>query len=117
MMAAKRGTTRPPRTSGRKRKPAPQKASESAPKPLDTGPLIVGVGGSAGSLSPLRELLAALPADCGIAFVVVSHQAPTGQSMLPEILAKCTQMPVREISEETRVEANHVYVEPRGHHL
>ena len=116
-MAAKRGTTRPPRTSGRKRKPAPQKASERAPKPLDRGPLIVGVGGSAGSLSPLRELLAALPADCGIAFVVVSHQAPTGQSMLPEILAKCTGMPVREISEETRIEANHVYVEPRGHHV
>jgi two-component system, chemotaxis family, CheB/CheR fusion protein len=116
-MAAKRGTTRPPRTSGRKRKPAPQKASERAPKPQDRGPLIVGVGGSAGSLSPLRELLAALPADCGIAFVVVSHQAPTGHSMLPEILAKCTGMPVREISEETRVEANHVYVEPRGHHV
>jgi two-component system, chemotaxis family, CheB/CheR fusion protein len=131
-MTAKRGRTRAPRTSGRKRKPAPQKASESAPEQLgpgpvsigsvavpmrDTGPLIVGVGGSAGSLSPLREFLAALPADCGIAFVVVSHQAPTGHSMLPEILAKCTAMPVREIGEETRVEPNHVYVEPRGHHV
>ena len=131
-MAAKRGKTRAPRTSGRKRKPAPQKASESAPKQIgpgsvptesaaaratDTGPLVVGVGGSAGSLSPLRELLATLPVDCGIAFVVVSHQAPTGHSMLPEILAKCTKMPVREISEETRVEPNHVYVEPRGHNV
>jgi two-component system CheB/CheR fusion protein len=131
-MAAKKGATRAPPTSRRKRKPAPQKASESAPEQLDpgsvptksaaerapdTGPLIVGIGGSAGSLSPLRELLAALPTDCGIAFVVVSHQAPTGHSMLPEILAKCTAMPVREISEKTRVEPNHVYVEPRGHHV
>jgi two-component system CheB/CheR fusion protein len=81
----------------------------------DTGPLIVGVGGSAGSLSALRELLVAIPADCGIAFVIVSHQAPTGHSLLPEILARCTEMPVREIGEETRVEPNHVYVEPRGH--
>ncbi len=129
-MAGKRGTTRAPRISGRKRKPAPQKASEGAPKqpgsgPVftgsvsarapDTGPLIVGVGGSAGSLSPLREFLAAIPADCGIAFVVVSHQASAGHSLLPGILAKCTEMTVREIGEETRVEPNHVYVESHGH--
>jgi two-component system CheB/CheR fusion protein len=50
-----------------------------------------------------------------MAFVVVSHQAPTGHSMLPEILAKCTEMPVREVTEATRVEPNHGYVEPRGH--
>ena len=102
---------------------------ERAPEPLDpnlvredpaaklepdTGPLIVGIGGSAGSLSPLRDLLGALPVDCGIAFVVVSHQAPTGHSMLPEILAKCTQLPVREIAGEIRVEPDHVYVGPRG---
>ena len=131
MAAPKRGKPRAPRTSG-KRTPRRQKARESAPKQLDpepvpaepagvraldTGPLIVGVGGSAGSLSPLREFLAAIRADCGIAFVVVSHQAPTGHSLLPEILAKCTEMPVREIGEETRVEPNHVYVEPRGHNV
>jgi two-component system CheB/CheR fusion protein len=123
-VATRRGTTRGPPASGRNRKQAPQQASEGAPAQLaprpvstDPGPLVVGIGGSAGSLSPLRELLAGLPADCGIAFVVVSHQAPTGHSMLAEILAKCTAMPVREISETTRVEANHVYVEPRGYHV
>ena len=50
--------------------------------------LVVGIGGSAGSLTPLRELFAATPVDSGMAFVVVSHQAPTGRSLLPEILAK-----------------------------
>jgi len=50
-----------------------------------------------------------------MAFVVVSHQAPTGQSLLPEILAKTTDMPVREIDGETTVQPNHVYVVPRGH--
>jgi two-component system, chemotaxis family, CheB/CheR fusion protein len=77
--------------------------------------VIVGIGGSAGALPPLRELFAALPPDSGLAFVVVSHQAPSGPSLLPEILAKSTDMPVREIVDETRVEANHVYVAPRGH--
>jgi two-component system, chemotaxis family, CheB/CheR fusion protein len=127
-VAAKRGKPRAPRTSGKRRTLAPQKVSKRAPKPRPVpaepvaarapdAPLIVGVGGSAGSLSPLRELLAALPADCGMAFVVVSHQAPTGHSMLPEILAKCTELPVREIGKETQVEPNRVYVEPRGHNV
>lgn len=55
-----------------------------------------------------------MPADSGAAFVVVSHQAPTGQSLLPEILAKSTTMPVQEIANETRALANQVYVVPRG---
>ena len=78
--------------------------------------MIVGIGGSAGALPPLRELLGSLPANSGMAFVVVSHQAPSGPSLLPEILAKSTEMPVREITDETKVEANHVYVAPRGHY-
>ena len=77
--------------------------------------MIVGIGGSAGSLPPLRELFAAFPPNSGLAFVVVSHQAPSGPSLLPEILAKSTDMPVHEIVDETKVEANHVYVAPRGH--
>ncbi len=77
--------------------------------------MIVGVGGSAGSLTPLRELFGALPAKPGLAFVVVSHQASSGQSLLPAILAKNTAMPVRELEGNTPVESNHVYVVPRGH--
>jgi two-component system CheB/CheR fusion protein len=79
--------------------------------------VIVGVGGSAGALTPLRELFASLPADCNLAFVVVSHQAPSGKSLLPEILSKSTEMPVCEIADQTRAEANHVYVAPRGHNV
>jgi two-component system CheB/CheR fusion protein len=82
---------------------------------VDHAPVIVGIGGSAGSLTPLRELFAALPAESGLAFVVVSHQAATGKSLLPEILAKTTAMPVREIRGETTVLPDHVYVAPRGH--
>jgi two-component system, chemotaxis family, CheB/CheR fusion protein len=128
-VVAKRGTPSSRKTRNKKRAPAPQVSASTqtlpAPGPAseqgvavhepDAGTLIVGVGGSAGSLSPLRELLAAIPADSGMAFIVVSHQAPTGHSMLPEILAKCTEMPVCEIGKDTRVEPNHVYVEPRGH--
>jgi two-component system CheB/CheR fusion protein len=78
---------------------------------------IVGIGGSAGGLAPLRELLAALPDDSRMAFIVITHQAPDGRSLLPEILAKSTQLPVQEVRHETRVEADHVYVVGRGHHV
>jgi two-component system CheB/CheR fusion protein len=79
--------------------------------------VIIGIGGSAGSLAPLRELLAALPADTGMAFVVVTHQAPSGKSLLPELLGKTTEMPVRELDGATRALPDHVYVAPRGHSL
>ncbi len=107
---------KPPRDPPRPRTPTGRKralrgASENAPDP---GVVIVGIGGSAGALSPLRELFASLPSDCNLAFVVVSHQAPTGKSLLPEILSKSTAMPVCEIADQTRAEPNHVYVAPRG---
>ena len=79
--------------------------------------MIVGVGGSAGALAPLRELFASLPSDCNLAFVVVSHQAPSGKSLLPEILSKSTAMPVCEIADQTRAEPSHVYVAPRGYNV
>lgn len=79
--------------------------------------VVVGIGGSAGGLAPLREFLTALPVDRGMAFVVVTHQASDGQSLLPEILAKATAMPVLEVQHGTRVEADHVYVVGRGHRV
>lgn len=52
-----------------------------------------------------------------MALVVVSHQAATGHSLLPEILATTTPMPVHEVTGETGVEPNQVYVAPRGRSL
>ena len=109
---APRDPPRPRAPTGRKR--ALRGAPESG---LDPGVVIVGIGGSAGALSPLRELFASLSSDCNLAFVVVSHQAPSGKSLLPEILSKSTEMPVCEIADQTRAEPNHVYVAPRGYNV
>ncbi len=91
-----------------------QASPEPKTRPKDNALVVVGVGGSAGSLGPLRELFSALPVDAGIAFVVVSHQSATGHSLLPEILAKTTPMPVNEINGPTPLEGGHIYVVPRG---
>jgi two-component system CheB/CheR fusion protein len=78
---------------------------------------VVGIGASAGGLEALEELLAEMPTNTGMAFVVVTHQHPSHTSMLPELLAKSTDLSVVEATDGLRVEPNHVYVGPPGGQL
>lgn len=78
---------------------------------------IVGIGASAGGLSAYSSLLKALPADTGMAYVLVQHLDPKHDSMLPELLGRTTAMPVQEIRDDMAVQPNHVYVMPPNHSL
>lgn len=73
---------------------------------------VVGIGASAGGLEAFKQLLEPLPANTGMAFVLVSHLDPTHKSILSELLARSTKMPVSEVSDGARVEPNHVYIMP-----
>src|ERR1035437_1313161 len=73
---------------------------------------VAGIGASAGGLEVFKSLLADLPADTGLAIVFVQHFDPKHHSMLAEILARATAMPVSEAADGMPVEANHVYVIP-----
>lgn len=73
---------------------------------------IVGIGASAGGLAALQAFFDALPADTGMAFVVVTHMDPERESLLPELLQSHTDMAVRQVVEETTIEPNHIYVLP-----
>ncbi len=89
--------------------------SEVTVEPAETGPSaipVAGIGGSAGGLEVFKLLLADLPADTGLAIVFVQHLDPKHQSVLTEILARSTAMPVHEAEDGMPVEANHVYVIP-----
>ncbi len=57
-------------------------------------------------------MLQSLPADTGMAFVLVQHLDPDHASALTQILARATAMPVRQVTDRLRVEPNHVYVIP-----
>ena len=57
---------------------------------------VVGVGASAGGLEALERVFRAMPADTGMAFVIVQHLAMEHRSMMPELAAKWTEMPVRQ---------------------
>jgi two-component system, chemotaxis family, CheB/CheR fusion protein len=78
---------------------------------------IVGVGASAGGLDPITQLLHSVRSDTGMAFIIVLHLDPTHASRLTDIIARATTMPVAEVTDEPRVEANHVYVIPPGKNM
>jgi two-component system CheB/CheR fusion protein len=80
-------------------------------------PLIVAIGASAGGIHALQSLFAALPPDTGAAFVVVVHLDPEHRSEMPAILRTRTQMPVVQVGEHTKLQANHVYVIPPDRRL
>ena len=73
---------------------------------------IVGIGASAGGLEAFTELLRSLPLDADVAYVLVQHLDPSHRSLLSELLAKTTALRVREITDNTSVEANQIYVIP-----
>ena len=73
---------------------------------------MVGIGASAGGLEAFSQLLLNLPANTGMAFVLVQHLDPTHESELAPLLSKSTSMPVREATHDLELEPDHVYVIP-----
>lgn len=78
---------------------------------------VVGIGASAGGLEAFTQLLKHLPLDTGMGFVLVQHLDPDHESALTQILSRATALPVREITDNQPVEANHVYIIPRDTNL
>jgi two-component system CheB/CheR fusion protein len=76
---------------------------------MDPSP-IVAVASSAGDLEAVCELLSALPAECGAAFIVVQHLDSGRERMLFETLTKRTILPVMQAHDGAVVEQDHVYV-------
>ncbi|MEP6861133.1 MAG: chemotaxis protein CheB [Deltaproteobacteria bacterium] len=75
---------------------------------------VVGIGASAGGLESLEHLFAAIPQDTGLAFVVVQHLSPDFRSLMDELIARHSDMPVRLAEDGTPVRANHIYLMPPG---
>ena len=131
---AKRSGGKPPRKTVRKPAPASSIAKAATAIPLsrtsrgsaievNQSPRqgkafpIVGVGASAGGLEAFSQLLEHLPSTTGMAFVLIQHLDPTHASQLPEILARKSGMPVREVRGDTAVEPDHVYIAPASNNL
>src|SRR5579884_189268 len=85
----------------------PQKREPERP-----GPPVAGMGASAGGLDAFKKFFTVMPPDSGIAFVLVPHLDPAQESLMVELLARHTTMPVVEAENDMPVKANHVYIIP-----
>ncbi|MEO6715885.1 MAG: chemotaxis protein CheB [Novosphingobium sp.] len=112
-MSAKENNTPGP-SNGALQEGRGRTAAASSPRaePATDQGLIVGIGASAGGLEAYRSFLSCMPADSGMAFVLVQHLAPDHKSMLAELLGKVTTMKVVEATNGMAVTANHVFVIP-----
>jgi chemotaxis response regulator CheB len=86
---------------------------------LDSTPrfLVVGLGASAGGIQALSQFFEHVPADSGIAYVVILHLSPEHDSRLAQVLQTVCTLPVTQVLKEVHVEPDHVYVIPPDQHL
>jgi two-component system CheB/CheR fusion protein len=86
--------------------------SEMNPTPESSPSHVVGIGASAGGLEALERFFDNLPEDTGMAFVVIQHLSPDFKSLMDELLARHTRLPIALVEDGMVVEANHVYLIP-----
>jgi two-component system, chemotaxis family, CheB/CheR fusion protein len=92
----------------------PRGASADAARPL---PVVVGIGASAGGLKALQQFVEAVPAEGGMAYVVILHLDPARESRMGELLQDRSSIPVTQVRGRVSVEANRIYIIPPGHDL
>lgn len=90
----------------------PADAGLSLPSPEQ--PWLVALGASAGGLEALQRFFSALAPPTQAAFVVIQHLSPDHRSMMSELLARHTPLPVREAVAGEVLEVDHIYLMPAG---
>jgi two-component system chemotaxis response regulator CheB len=78
---------------------------------------LVVVASSAGGVQALTRLVSELPADFGLAVVIVQHLDPRHRSLLVDILARRSRLPVEQVADGTTLVPGTVYVAPPGFHV
>lgn len=101
--------------SSAKRSPNAPQRKELTPSTLPFA--VVGIGASAGGLQALKSFFEHMPADSGMAFVVILHLSPDHESIADRIIQDVTQMPVRQVTDTIGIEKNTVYVISPAHDL
>lgn len=97
-------------TNGEPSTPVNGEASKSEPT-------VVGIGASAGGLAALKAFFERVPAESGLAFVVVVHLSPDHESHLAELLQPGVRIPGEQVNSTTLLEPNHVYIIPPNANL
>jgi two-component system, chemotaxis family, protein-glutamate methylesterase/glutaminase len=78
---------------------------------------LVVIGGSAGGIKALTDLLAELPPKLPAAVAVVLHRPAQGSGALQTVMARCSRLPVVTPVDGEEVRSGHVYLGPPDRHL
>lgn len=78
---------------------------------------VVGIGASAGGLDALERFFANVPAQTNLAFVIVQHLSPTFKSLMHELLARYTNLPIYRVEDSMKVEPDAIYLIPPGQNM
>jgi chemotaxis response regulator CheB len=100
------------RSGSRAGTPSRKHLRKASSSPAGAGFPIVGVGASVGGLEAFTHLLENLPTNTGMGFVLVQHLDPDHNSALTQLLSRATSLPVREVTNNLRVQPDHVYIIP-----
>src|SRR5262245_30177463 len=96
---------------------ADRAAGEVRPPSARSMLTIVGIGASAGGLQAFEKFFSHVSVQSGLAFVVIQHLAARHTSILRDLIARATQMPVLDAQDGVPAEADHVYVITPGMQL
>jgi len=74
--------------------------------------IVVGIGASAGGLEALQDFFKNTPENTDLSFVVIQHLSPDYKSLMNELLARCTNIPIHLASDGLKIQKNNIYLIP-----
>lgn len=78
---------------------------------------VVGIGASAGGLEAVQQFFSEMPDDTGVSFIVIQHLSPDFISLMPELLAKYTDMPIYTAELGQDILPNSIYLNQRNKNI
>lgn len=79
--------------------------------------MVIGIGASAGGLNAIQELFDHIPPNTGFTFVIIQHLSPDFKSLMPELLAKHTEMKIFTAEDNQTIKPNCIYLNQRNKNL
>jgi len=78
---------------------------------------VVLIGGSAGSLEIILNIVAMIPATSSFIYIIVVHRKYSSDSVLEDLLSSKTKLRVKEIEDKESIVPGTIYIAPADYHL
>ena len=75
------------------------------------------IGGSAGSLEVILNIVSELPINTGFCCVIIVHRKPSSESILQDLFSSKTPLPVKEVEDKEVIVPGTIYLAPPDYHL